>query len=71
MKRDSRKDRVLVNQAVGLLQDKNLVWSADFEAIREPLARWLNSETLIRPPGIFAVQIADALLIEENDLTVR
>lgn len=71
MKRNSEKDLATVKHALALLQDKNLIWSSDFEAIREPLANWLKSETIIRPPDIWAVKMADALLIEENDITVR
>lgn len=32
-----------VQEAVKLLADKNLVWSADFEAIREPLAELMTA----------------------------
>lgn len=67
----AEKDLILVKQALGLLNDKNLIWSADFDAIRQPLADYLKSETILRSPSPFAVHLADALLVEENDLTVR
>lgn len=30
-----------IKQAIALLQDQNLIWSDDFETIREPLADYL------------------------------
>jgi hypothetical protein len=59
-----------VSHAIMLLED-DLLWSTDFEAIRDPLKHWLKSEMILQPPSIFAVQMANALLEDENDLTVR
>ena len=38
------KDRIYADfmQAAGLLRDKNLVWSADLDSIREELADYLK-----------------------------
>jgi hypothetical protein len=58
-------------QAASLLRDKNLVWSADLDAIREDLAVYLEfalesgnwqSPTLHR--------IVQSLIAEENDLSI-
>lgn len=54
-----------------MVLEDDLLWSSDFEAIRKPLTHWLKSEMILLPPSIFAVQMADALLVDENDLTVR
>ena len=64
------RDRVKLATAAHLLNDDHLVWSADFEAIREPLAKLLNqaATSVARNPVI--VEIADKLLIEEYDLTI-
>jgi len=34
----------LLSDAVHLLDDENLVWSSDFELIRQPLSAWLATE---------------------------
>ena len=34
----------ILAKAVEVLADENLVWSDDFESIREPLAVWLRDE---------------------------
>lgn len=60
-----------LSTAVVLLEDQNLEWSSDFEAIREPLAKWLRYQT---PMGDYAtpyaLEIADRLTEEEFDLTI-
>jgi|TARA_R110000803_G_scaffold75132_1_gene139458 hypothetical protein len=66
----AQRDYTTVSQAIMVLED-DLLWSSDFEAIRKPLTHWLKSEMILLPPSIFAVQMADALLVDENDLTVR
>jgi len=64
------RDRVKLATAAHLLNDDHLVWSADFEAIREPLAKLLNqaANSVAHNPEL--VEIADKLLIEEYDLTI-
>jgi len=44
MKTKFGKNYYLLSEAVHLLDDKNLVWSSDFELIRKPLSAWLASE---------------------------
>lgn len=34
----------ILAEAVNVLRDENLVWSSDFDSIREPLADWLANE---------------------------
>lgn len=34
----------VLSEAIHLLDDKNLVWSSEFELIRQPLSAWLASE---------------------------
>lgn len=60
-----------LKQAAGLLEDENLIWSDDLEAIRRPLAKLLHH---LAPLGDHApesaVELAQTLIAEENDLTV-
>ena len=57
-------------QASGLLKDDNLVWSADFEEIRKPLAALIDLEAATYRFNPFLVQICQALIAEENDITI-
>lgn len=63
-------DRAKLETAAYLLQDDHLVWSEDFEAIREPLWRLLNQAAIYGAFSPVILEIADKLLIEEYDLTV-
>lgn len=59
-------------QAAALLRDKNLVWSADLDSIREELAEYLEHRAdfgLINSTHLIAV--VQRLLEDENDLSVR
>jgi hypothetical protein len=60
-----------LKQAAGLLRDSNLVWSADLEAIKEPLANFLDKNASM---GRFndkdIIRLARAIIAEENDLTI-
>ena len=57
-------------QAAALLRDRNLVWSADLDSIREDLADYLEialvDDTWQSPT---LQRIVQALISEENDLT--
>lgn len=64
------KDRAKLVTAAHLLQDDHLVWSEDFEAIREPLWKLLNQAVIYGAFSPVILEIADKLLIEEYDLTV-
>lgn len=59
-----------MKQAASLLKDPNLVWSADLEAIREPLANYLDTNASM---GHYndkeIIKLARAIISEENDLT--
>ena len=56
-------------QAAGLLE-ADLVWSADLEAIRAPLASYLRiKSSLGTANNPHLVEIVNRLLAEENDLT--
>ena len=57
-------------QASGLLRDDNLVWSADFEEIRKPLAALIDLEAATYRFNPFLVQICQQLIAEENDITI-
>lgn len=56
--------------AAHLLQDKHLVWSDDFEAIRKPLAALLQEAATRESRNAHIQEIADRLLEEEFDITV-
>lgn len=67
------KDRIFADfmQAAGLLRDKNLVWSADLDSIREELAEYLEAKASLgaaNNPHLIAV--VQRLLADENDLSI-
>lgn len=64
--------RASYQMVIDLLKDENLVWSSDFDAIRKHLADVFD-EHLIESNFSFATlnYLAEKLLEEENDLTVR
>lgn len=64
------KDKVKLTTAAALLEDRHLIWSADFEAIREPLGQLLKHAALYGAFSPVILEIADKLLIEEYDLTI-
>jgi len=58
-------------QAEGLLRDKQLIWSGDFEQIRLPLAD-IFTEHLLEDNYSSATltYLAERLLVDENDLSI-
>lgn len=64
--------RANYQMAINLLKDDNLVWSADMDSIRKALADVFD-EHLIERNFSFATlnYLAEKLIEEENDLTVR
>ena len=57
-------------QAAGLLKS-DLVWSPDFDAIREPLAEYLSSLSSLGTANHPALrEIVNRLLADENDLGI-
>lgn len=68
-----KDDRVYADfrQAAALLRDKNLVWSADLDSIREELAHYLDAKAGLgngNNPHLIAV--VQRLLADENDLSI-
>ena len=68
-----KDDRVYADfrQAAALLRDKNLVWSADLDCIREDLARYIESSIVtdgLHSPALN--RIVQTLISTENDLSV-
>lgn len=58
-------------QAAALLDDDNLVWSADLESIRKDLSRYISDKAILggaNSPHLIAV--VWALLADENDLSI-
>ena len=58
-------------QAAALLRDKNLVWSADLDSIREDLAGYIENKAVLgsaNNPHLVAV--VQRLLADENDLSI-
>ncbi len=65
-------DRVTLDflQAAGLLEAE-LVWSNDFDAIREPLAKFLKVKSALGAANHPALrQLVEQLLSTENDLSI-
>ena len=57
-------------QAAALLRDKNLVWSADLDCIREDLAQYIESSILTESLHSATMnRIVQTLIADENDLT--
>jgi len=69
----TRNERVYADfrQAAALLRDKNLVWSADLDCIREELAAYIEDRALF---GIqnneHLIAVVQRLLADENDLSI-
>lgn len=58
-------------QAAALLRDKNLVWSADLDCIREDLAEYIESRALFgQSNGQHLINVVQRLLDDENDLSI-
>mgnify|MGYP007071576489 CR=1 FL=1 len=58
-------------QAAALLRDKNLVWSADLDCIREDLANYIESRALFgQSNGQHLINVVQRLLDDENDLSI-
>lgn len=68
----SNTNRTNYRQAIDLLKDDKLVWSGDMDAIRKLIADVFD-EHLIENNFSFSTlnYLAEKLLEEENDLTVR
>ena len=57
-------------QAAGLLS-ADLVWSPDFETLREPLAQYLRAHSILgKGNHPLLIEIVNRLLEEENDLGI-
>ena len=60
-----------MKQAAWLLKDPNLVWSADLELIREPLAEYLdNNASMGHYNDKEIIKLARAIIATENDFTI-
>jgi len=58
-------------QAAGLLDDDNLIWSADLNSIRRDLARYIEVKaTLGAANNPHLIAIVQNLIAEENDITI-
>ena len=71
--RKMKSERVTADfrQAAALLRDKNLVWSADLDCIREELAQYLETKaTLGSANNPHLIAVVQRLLAEENDLSI-
>jgi len=59
-------------QAAALLRDKNLVWSADLDSIREDLARYIEGALADHSwQNSILQRIVQSLIADENDLSVK
>ena len=67
-----KTDRIYADfkQAAALLKDKNLVWSADLESIREDLAAYIEAKaTLGSANNPHLIAVVQRFISDENDLT--
>lgn len=67
--RVKNRDRELLILAYQFLNSNQLVWSEDFEAIRKPLAELFKYEALAIYPNKTIIQIADAVMADEFDIS--
>lgn len=57
--------------AAALLSDHNLVWSADLDAIREDLAKYLEERaSLGAANSVHLIQVVRSFIDVENDLSI-
>lgn len=57
--------------AAALLSDPNLVWSADLDAIREDLAKYLEDRASLGAANSpHLIQVVETLIDTENDLSI-
>lgn len=68
----SRQRRIAdFRQAASLLRDKNLVWSADLDSIREDLADFLEQAVALGYDNNTTLNyIVQSLIADENDLSI-
>ena len=67
-----KADRIYADfkQAAALLKDKNLVWSADLDSIREDLAEYIETRaTLGSANNPHLIAVVQRFISDENDLT--
>jgi hypothetical protein len=67
-----KQDRIYADfkQAAALLKDKNLVWSADLDSIREDLAAYIEIKaTLGSANNPHLIAVVQRFISDENDLT--
>lgn len=67
-----KTDRIYADfkQAAALLRDKNLVWSADLDSIREDLAEYIETRaTLGSANNPHLIAVVQRFISDENDLT--
>jgi hypothetical protein len=67
-----KADRIYADfkQAAALLRDKNLVWSADLDSIREDLAEYIETRaTLGSANNPHLIAVVQRFISDENDLT--
>jgi hypothetical protein len=66
-----KRDYADIKQAQGVLLDRNLVWSEDFDSIRLALAELLGSSASMGHYAHPAIRkIAQILIATDNDLTI-
>jgi len=72
LREEERAQRIYADfrQAAALLRDKNLVWSADLDCIREELAEYLEVRAQFGTSNnSHLIAVVQRLLADENDLT--
>jgi hypothetical protein len=68
-----KEDRIYADfrQAAALLRDKNLVWSADLDSIREDLAEYIETKAALSSANnSHLIAVVQRLIADENDLAV-
>ena len=70
IKSDHNRIQADFKQAVGLLRH-DLVWSADFEAIRSDLADYLDMKSVLGSGNSLSlVRVVQNLIASENDMSI-
>lgn len=71
--RQRTNDRIYADfkQAAALLDDDNLVWSADLDGVRQDLARYISERaTLGTANSPHLISVVQRFIAEENDITL-
>jgi hypothetical protein len=70
-KRTSQQLYADFKQAAGLLDDDNLIWDDNLDAIRRDLARYISAKASLGAANDpYLINLVQTLIADENDITI-